>query len=219
VDSSGTVQDHRIYDSFGNITAQTNAAIDFLFAYTGQQLDRASGLYYDQARFYDDALGRFLTQDPTEFMAGDPNLYRYVSNNPTNLTDPNGEEECQSSDKSKDDQIELKEQYAKEDYYRLSAGYDSYDQQAQFQLWKDQNPNGWDSGNGEVNHNYDGPARGSPSGGSTSGGDTGESTPGDTGGPVTGVGSGGSAPTGDEGSHRCDLGVSSPEDTGTGPTW
>jgi RHS repeat-associated protein len=97
IDSSGTIQDHIIYDSFGNITSQTNAAIDFLFAYTGQQLDRASGLYYDQARYYNAALGRFISQDPLGFSARDTNLYRYVGNDSINLTDPTGKD-CPSED-------------------------------------------------------------------------------------------------------------------------
>lgn len=39
---------------------------------------------------YDPATGRWLQQDPAEFDAGDPNLYRYVGNNPANDTDPTG---------------------------------------------------------------------------------------------------------------------------------
>jgi hypothetical protein len=35
-------------------------------------------------------LGRFLSPDPIGFAAGDANLYRYVGNTPTNLTDPSG---------------------------------------------------------------------------------------------------------------------------------
>jgi hypothetical protein len=35
-------------------------------------------------------LGRWTQNDPIEFEAGDPNLYRFVGNNPTNYTDPSG---------------------------------------------------------------------------------------------------------------------------------
>lgn len=35
-------------------------------------------------------LGRFLQSDPIRFNAGDVNLYRYVANNPINLSDPLG---------------------------------------------------------------------------------------------------------------------------------
>lgn len=39
---------------------------------------------------YDPTVGRFTTQDPSEFVGGDENLYRYVKNSPTNFTDPTG---------------------------------------------------------------------------------------------------------------------------------
>lgn len=34
--------------------------------------------------------GRWLTEDPVGFAAGDTNLYRYVGNSPTNVSDPTG---------------------------------------------------------------------------------------------------------------------------------
>jgi RHS repeat-associated protein len=80
------------YGAFGNITAQTNSAYQPLFAYTGQMWDAAAGLYNYHARWYDAATGRFISQDPTAFKAGDPNLYRYVHNRPTNFVDPTGKE-------------------------------------------------------------------------------------------------------------------------------
>jgi hypothetical protein len=39
---------------------------------------------------YDPKIGRWLTADPLAFSADDPNLYRYVRNNPTSMTDPSG---------------------------------------------------------------------------------------------------------------------------------
>lgn len=39
---------------------------------------------------YDPSIGRWLTEDPIDFKAGDPNLERYVGNDPTNATDPTG---------------------------------------------------------------------------------------------------------------------------------
>jgi RHS repeat-associated protein len=47
-------------------------------------------LQYNQARWYDPQTQRWLSRDPIEFAAGDGNLYRYVGNNATNLTDPSG---------------------------------------------------------------------------------------------------------------------------------
>ncbi len=35
-------------------------------------------------------LGRWVQNDPIEYEADDPNLYRFVSNNPPNFTDPSG---------------------------------------------------------------------------------------------------------------------------------
>ncbi len=43
-----------------------------------------------RARYYDPALGRFLSEDPAGFNSGDVNSYRYVSNNPVNYRDPSG---------------------------------------------------------------------------------------------------------------------------------
>lgn len=39
---------------------------------------------------YDPSIGRWMTEDPKGFAAGDANLDRYAGNNPTNETDPSG---------------------------------------------------------------------------------------------------------------------------------
>src|SRR5262249_35052989 len=39
---------------------------------------------------FDPYTGRFLQVDMLGFAAGDPNLFRYVGNSPTNFTDPSG---------------------------------------------------------------------------------------------------------------------------------
>jgi len=39
---------------------------------------------------FDPTIGRFTSEDPAGFGPGDPNLYRYVKNSPTNFTDPSG---------------------------------------------------------------------------------------------------------------------------------
>jgi RHS repeat-associated protein len=88
VDEGGNVLNHFVYDSFGNRTASTTA--EFRFGYTGRELDTETGLYYYRARYYDAGLGRFISEDPIGFSAGDTNLYRYVNNSPTNYTDPSG---------------------------------------------------------------------------------------------------------------------------------
>jgi RHS repeat-associated protein len=55
-------------------------------AFTGQIPDPATGLYYDNARYYDPGTGRFLSPDP---MAAS-NPYPYAANDPTNVVDPSG---------------------------------------------------------------------------------------------------------------------------------
>jgi RHS repeat-associated protein len=87
--TAGT-EDEITYDPFGNIVTQTNATDDVRFGFAGMEFDSVTGLYYDHARYYDAAIGRFTTQDPKGFSAGDTNLYRYVGNDPTFARDPSG---------------------------------------------------------------------------------------------------------------------------------
>jgi RHS repeat-associated protein len=96
VDNAGTIINHISYDSFGNVTAQTNPAVDTRYAFTGRELDPELGLYYYRARYYDAAIGRFISEDPSRFRSGDANLYRYVGNDPVNYRDPFGLKEQQT---------------------------------------------------------------------------------------------------------------------------
>src|SRR5258708_9453606 len=57
--------------------------------YTGREYDEETGLYCYRARYYDPAIGRFISEDPFRFMAG-PNFYQYALNSPVNLGDPSG---------------------------------------------------------------------------------------------------------------------------------
>jgi len=47
---------------------------------------------------YDPTIGRWISEDPVEFEAGDSNLFRYVKNNPVADTDPSGLQERQRQD-------------------------------------------------------------------------------------------------------------------------
>jgi RHS repeat-associated protein len=87
---SAPVLDSIIYDPYGNIVSQTASSYADRFMFAGMQYDTATGLYYDHARYYDAAIGRFTSQDPKGFAAGDTDLYRYVGNTPTVGTDPTG---------------------------------------------------------------------------------------------------------------------------------
>jgi RHS repeat-associated protein len=93
IDNSGTVKDSITYNGFGKITSETNSANRGRYAWTGRELDVETGLQYNRARYYDPVTGRWTGQDPLGFDAGDSNLYRYVHNDPTNLTDPSGFDE------------------------------------------------------------------------------------------------------------------------------
>ena len=88
-DSSGNIANSYLYDSYGRPTNIFESVIQ-PFTYTGREFDTESGLYYYRARFYNPHTGRFLSEDPIEFLGRDQNLYRYVSNNPINLSDPTG---------------------------------------------------------------------------------------------------------------------------------
>lgn len=64
--------------------------------FTGQQWDSESNLHYFGTRHYSSQFGRFMSPDPTGIFLGnlnDPqqlNLYAYVRNNSTSMTDPSG---------------------------------------------------------------------------------------------------------------------------------
>jgi RHS repeat-associated protein len=88
VSENGTVLNHFVYDGFGTRTGTTSS--EFRYGYTGRELDTETGLYYYRARYYDSKVGRFISEDPIGFSAGDTNLYRYVGNNSPNYTDPTG---------------------------------------------------------------------------------------------------------------------------------
>jgi RHS repeat-associated protein len=101
MDNSGAVKDSIAYDGFGNITSESNSSYRGWYAWTGRQRDVATGLQYNNARWYGSLMGRWLTEDPSGFDAGDSNLYRYVNNAPTGATDPSGRDLFASGDASK----------------------------------------------------------------------------------------------------------------------
>jgi RHS repeat-associated protein len=76
------------YDSFGNLSTSTGMLAN-PFQYTGRDSDPETGLRYYRARYYDSITGRFLSEDPVRFSAGN-DFYAYVGNGPTNFIDPSG---------------------------------------------------------------------------------------------------------------------------------
>jgi len=94
--SSGAIVNTYNYNSFGNLTASTGAIVNSL-RYTGREFDSETGLHYYRARYYDQSVGRFISEDPIGFGGSGPNVYEYVFNRPINLTDPNGMNTCDCS--------------------------------------------------------------------------------------------------------------------------
>jgi len=84
-----SVVNHRRYNGFGKLLSQTGA-VDIIFGYTGKYSDAFTSLQNNLNRWYDPNLGKWISQDPIGFAAGDANLYRYVGNSPTIATDPSG---------------------------------------------------------------------------------------------------------------------------------
>ncbi len=90
--SLGAVSTQYTYEPFGN-TSSSGSASTNAFQYTGREND-GTGLYFYRARYYSPAFGRFISEDPIGFTAGDTNLYRYTFDNPISLRDPRGTSIC-----------------------------------------------------------------------------------------------------------------------------
>ena len=61
-DDSGYVTDTYAYSAFGEVLSRTGSTVN-PYQYTSQQFDVLTGLYSLRARYYDPAIGRFLTRD------------------------------------------------------------------------------------------------------------------------------------------------------------
>jgi RHS repeat-associated protein len=95
-DRNGQIVWAASYDVFGRASIVTPAAtlerptINSNLRLPGQYADAETGLHYNYRRYYDPAIGRYVTQDPIGFAGGD-NLYRYADADPVNQSDPTGE--------------------------------------------------------------------------------------------------------------------------------
>ncbi len=85
--AKGVVQSYE-YESYGRPTASA----DFRNTYTwqGREYEWETETYYFRNRTYDFMDGNFTSRDPLGYLADDINLYRMVSGNVTNKTDPFG---------------------------------------------------------------------------------------------------------------------------------
>ncbi|MBU0491840.1 MAG: RHS repeat-associated core domain-containing protein [Chloroflexi bacterium] len=85
------------YYPYGSVRSGDPAALPTEVNFTGQRLDRGTGLLYYGARYYDPLLGRFISADTVVPGAGNPqalNRFSYVLNNPLRYTDPLGHIPC-----------------------------------------------------------------------------------------------------------------------------
>ncbi len=93
------VINHLNFDAFGNLQSVTDntgqpttldSRLTILPAYTGQLYDADAGLHYYKARWYDSIIGKFISEDPMGFEAGDVNVSRMVTNAVAADTDATG---------------------------------------------------------------------------------------------------------------------------------
>jgi RHS repeat-associated protein len=87
INASGDIPAEYTYGPFGETIASGTLANSF--QYTGREND-SDGLYFYRARYYSPDMGRFLSEDPLQFIGGN-NLYAYAVNNPTTYRDPSGQ--------------------------------------------------------------------------------------------------------------------------------
>ena len=110
--SNGTLEELTDYYPYGKIKLDQTSSFKEKRKFTGHHFDEESDLTYAKARYYDQDIGRFFSQDPAFQVVGnsqqlkektgleleqylaDPqgmNSYSYVKNNPLKYVDPSGE--------------------------------------------------------------------------------------------------------------------------------
>ncbi len=87
-DTSGSAIGTFTYSAYGKLSASTGTAASLL-GYAGQYADPATGLTYNQARWYDPASGQFMIVDPK--VATTWQAYAYANDEPLQNTDPSGD--------------------------------------------------------------------------------------------------------------------------------
>ncbi len=87
-DQSGNEVYNADYMPFGS-RFEKEGEFDESHGFTGKEYDSDTGLYYFNARWYDQEIGRFISEDQISD-PNNPNLYAYVANNPLAKTDVTG---------------------------------------------------------------------------------------------------------------------------------
>jgi RHS repeat-associated protein len=87
--TTGEIVQQLDYDTFGNVTRDTNPGFQ-PFGFAGGLYDPDTHLVHFGTRDYDAESGRWTAKDPIGFAGGDSNLYTYVGGDPVNRVDPAG---------------------------------------------------------------------------------------------------------------------------------
>ena len=97
VNGSGVVQERYAYDAYGAVTIYISAYIARgssshaqAYLFNGLHRDDITDLDGANNRWYSSVLSRWSCVDPILYQGMDENLYRFVSNNPFEYTDPTG---------------------------------------------------------------------------------------------------------------------------------
>jgi RHS repeat-associated protein len=90
LDNNGNIIGSQLYGPYGN-PRYTYGTLPTSIGFTGQQADSVTGLDYYNARYYDPAVGQFLSVDVVQGNAQGTNPYTYVGDNPESRTDPTGQ--------------------------------------------------------------------------------------------------------------------------------
>jgi RHS repeat-associated protein len=97
INNSGTIIDHVDFSAFGAVLDQSDPSEgDRMMGFAGMELDSVTGMNLAVYRVQDPGTGRWTSQDPLGFAAGDANLYRYAGNGPTDWIDPTGLQQTSS---------------------------------------------------------------------------------------------------------------------------
>ena len=89
--SSSDVPFQATYAAFGAKTLVAGTDDWMPFGFAGGIYDPDTKLTRFGARDFDSTIGRWVSKDPIRFRGRSPDMYRYVLNDPANLTDPWGE--------------------------------------------------------------------------------------------------------------------------------
>jgi RHS repeat-associated protein len=97
VNANGSVVERDVYDPYGKVTFLTanwgtlsSSAYAWIYLFQGGRFDSTNNLYNFEIRDDSPALGRWTTLDPSFPTATNVNLYLFVDDHPSDVTDPSG---------------------------------------------------------------------------------------------------------------------------------